>query len=81
MVFAESLQTDSIVDTTREQLQTIQETKTYPDAKIINDLKKRKLVTMQKIISFQVSRGAKYAKDFVKEETDLTADMLARSGL
>ena len=33
---------------------------------------------MQKVISFEVAKGPKYAKDFVKEETDLTADMLAR---
>lgn len=32
---------------------------------------------MQKIISFEVKKGPRFAKDFVKEETDLTADMLA----
>ena len=71
-------QMDSIVDTTREQLRTIERTRSYPDAKVINDLKKRKLLKMQKAITFEVSKGPKYARKFTKEETDLTADMLAR---
>lgn len=33
---------------------------------------------MQKDISFEFKKGPKFAKKFVKEETDLTADMLAR---
>jgi phenylalanyl-tRNA synthetase alpha chain len=40
-------------------------------------LKKRKLVKMQKVISFKVSKGPKFALEMIKEETDLTADMLA----
>ena len=74
----ERYQTDSIVDITREQLQNIGRTKTYPDTKVITDLKKRKLLKMQKAITFEVSKGPKYARAFVKEETDLTAEMLAR---
>lgn len=61
---------------TRDQLRTIQEKRTH-DAKIIADLKKRKLLKMQKIISFKIQKGPKYALEIVKEETDLTADMLA----
>ncbi|KAK0509301.1 hypothetical protein JMJ35_008672 [Cladonia borealis] len=68
---------DSITDTSREQLLVIQSTRTYPDAKVLNDLKKRKLVKMQKVISYKFSKGPKFAKEFVKEETDLTVDMLA----
>ena len=68
---------DSIKDDTREQLQIIQKTRTHWDPKIITDLKKRKLVKMQKVISFKVHKGLKYALEIVKEETDLTADMLA----
>lgn len=34
---------------------------------------------MQKVISYKFHKGPKYAREFVKEETDLTADMLARS--
>lgn len=33
---------------------------------------------MQKAITFKVSKGQKYAREFVKEETDMTVDMLAR---
>ena len=56
----------------------IQRTRSHPDAKVLGDLRKRKLITMQKVISFEVAKGPKYAKELVKEETDLTADMLAR---
>ena len=66
------------MDITREQLQTIQRTKSHPDNKVINDMKKRKLLKLQKAITFEVRKGPKFAKEFVKEETDLTADMLAR---
>lgn len=44
---------------------------------MLNDLKKRKLIKMQKIISFKASKGDKFALEIQKEETDLTADMLA----
>ena len=33
---------------------------------------------MQKFVSFEVRKGPKYAAEMVKEETDLTADMIAR---
>ncbi|BDD64221.1 hypothetical protein MAP00_009060 [Monascus purpureus] len=67
---------DSIVDETREQLQTIQRTQTLGDAKVVADLKKRKLITLQKVINFKISKGPKFAREFVKEQTDLTAEML-----
>ncbi|KAK4137254.1 hypothetical protein BT67DRAFT_371318 [Trichocladium antarcticum] len=67
---------DTINDVTRDQLRVIQEKRTH-DAKIITDLKKRKLLKMQKIISFRISKGPKFALEMVKEETDLTAEMLA----
>jgi phenylalanyl-tRNA synthetase alpha chain len=40
-------------------------------------LKKRKLVKMQKVIAYKIHKGPKFALEIVKEETDLTADMLA----
>ncbi|KAK3325861.1 tRNA synthetases class II core domain (F)-domain-containing protein [Apodospora peruviana] len=67
---------DSINDVTREQLRTIQEKRTH-EPKILAELKKRKLLKMQKIISFKISKGPKFALEMVKEETDLTAEMLA----
>ena len=66
------------MDITRDHLQIVQKTRSHPDSKVISDLKKRKLLKMQKVITFEVSKGPKYAREFVKEETDLTADMLAR---
>lgn len=68
--------TDKISDVTREQLQVIKDTKTH-DAKILTDLKKRKLLKMQKTFSFNIAKGPKFALEMVKEETDLTAEMLA----
>ncbi|CZR50520.1 probable phenylalanine-tRNA ligase beta chain [Phialocephala subalpina] len=68
---------DSIQDVTREQLQIISRTRTHPDPKVVTELKKRKLVKMQKVISYKIRKGPKFALQMVKEETDLTADMLA----
>ncbi|KAK3372523.1 phenylalanyl-tRNA synthetase subunit alpha [Podospora didyma] len=69
--------TDSIKDVTLEQVQTVKATRTHPDPKILAELKKRKLVRVQKIISFKISKGPKFALEIAKEETDLTADMIA----
>ncbi|KAJ6171832.1 hypothetical protein N7470_000899 [Penicillium chermesinum] len=41
-----------------------------------NLLTKRKLITLSKDIHFVISKGPKYAREFVKEETDLTFEML-----
>lgn len=71
------MQRDSITDETREQLQIIQNKHAHLDPRVVADLKKRKLVKMQKVISFKIYKGPKFALEMVKEETDLTADMLA----
>ena len=68
---------DSVKDTVREQLQKIQSTKTHPDRTVVADLRKRKLVTLQKQVTFKINKGPNFATEFAKEETDLTADMLA----
>ncbi|RKF54426.1 Phenylalanine--tRNA ligase alpha subunit [Erysiphe neolycopersici] len=68
---------DSIEDSTQSQLRLIRKTKTHPDSKVLADLKKRKLIKVQKDISFSIQKGPKFALEIVKEETDLTADMLA----
>lgn len=67
----------AITDTTRQQLQAIQRDRMYPDAKVVAELRKRKLVRLQKVISFRARKGDKFALEMVREETDLTADMLA----
>ncbi|CAI7624419.1 tRNA synthetases class II core domain (F)-domain-containing protein [Penicillium cosmopolitanum] len=68
---------ESIVDLTRETLLTVQRTNTLEDTKAIADLKRRKLITLSKAITFKITKGPKYAREFVKEETDLTFDMLS----
>ncbi|KAI1872900.1 uncharacterized protein JN550_003774 [Neoarthrinium moseri] len=68
---------DSITDTTRDQLRTIHETRTLSDAKVIADFKKRTLIKVQKVLSFKIQKGPKFALELVKEETDLTEEMLA----
>lgn len=68
---------DGVEDTVQKQLRTIQSTRTYPDKTVVADLRKRKLVTLQKVVTFRISRGPKFATQFVKEEADLTAEMLA----
>ncbi|KAJ5289904.1 uncharacterized protein N7443_010157 [Penicillium atrosanguineum] len=68
---------ESIVDETREQLLAIQKTKSCDDSKELADLKRRKLVSLSKDFSFVITKGPKYAREIAKEETDLTAEMLA----
>lgn len=72
------VQTDAIIDVSRDQLQMIQQTRGHPDPKVITDLRKRKLIAMQKVINFEFVKGPNFKVEFVKEETDLTADMLSR---
>ncbi|KAG6271065.1 hypothetical protein E4U49_004615 [Claviceps purpurea] len=68
---------ESVQDTTQEQMQTIQSTRSCPDAKMLADLKKRKLVRTQKIISFKIEKADKFALKIPEVATDLTADMIA----
>ena len=77
-VLAQPIQKDSITDTTCDQLRIIQETRTFKDPKVVAELKKRKLLTLQRVISFKVEKGPHFAAEMVKEETDLSADMLQR---
>ncbi|KAH3903066.1 probable Phenylalanine--tRNA ligase alpha subunit [Saccharomycodes ludwigii] len=44
--------------------------------KALNDLKKRKLITANKITDFHVVKGADFSTDLVKLETDLTSEMV-----
>lgn len=72
----EPLQTDNIQDASQEQLRIIQRTRNHPEPRVLIDLRKRKLITMQKVISFEIKKGPNYAAELVKEETDLTTDMI-----
>jgi len=69
--------TDHIDDAVQKQLRQIQMSKTLDDAKVVADFKKRKYVVDQKVVTFRISKGPHFATKFVKEETDLTAEMLA----
>lgn len=68
--------TDKVDDTTQRILQQAQETKTMPDAKMLADFKKRKLVATVKVITYTIEKGPKYSKHIPIESTELTADMI-----
>jgi phenylalanyl-tRNA synthetase alpha chain len=69
--------TATVTDHTAETLRQVEKTRTVDDAKLLADLRKRQLVRTIKVITYQVSKGPKYAKEMPVEVTDLTADMLA----
>jgi len=68
--------TDDVLDITRDQLRVVKDTRTHPDAKIVADLKKRKLVKTQKVISYTIQKGEEFALEIAKLETDLTEEMI-----
>lgn len=70
------LVTEEPKDTNRELLQGIKDTQSLSDAKLLAQLKKKKLVTVTKVITYTVTKGPKYAKEMPVEHTDLTADLL-----
>ncbi|CAG85765.1 DEHA2C01298p [Debaryomyces hansenii CBS767] len=63
-------------DTAVSQLKTIKETGTLDDKKELTELKKRKLVTLTKIVGFNVTKAAKFGLEIVTMETDITSDMI-----
>ncbi|KAK5773733.1 phenylalanine--tRNA ligase subunit alpha PWA37_005020 [Arxiozyma heterogenica] len=69
--------TSQLTDETKDQLIAIQNPANQLDAKTINDLKKRKLVTPRKETDFHVVKGPDFSLELTKLETDLTSDMIA----
>lgn len=63
-------------DTAVSQLKTIKETGTLDDKKELTELKKRKLITLTKIVGFSVTKAAKFGLEIVTLETDITSDMI-----
>lgn len=63
-------------DTVVTQLKEIEKTGSLPDKKELAELKKRKLVTMTKIIGYKVDKAAKFALTITNYETDITSDMI-----
>ena len=68
---------DKIEDTTRDDLKQIQENGTHTDANVLKELKKRKQLSMTKVITFSVQKGTQFSTTVSKLETDLTAEMIA----
>ncbi|AAS53887.1 AFR516Wp [Eremothecium gossypii ATCC 10895] len=67
----------AVVDETREQLLRVvkNETSGLGD-KLLNDLKKRKLILPKKETTFHVVKGADFSTELTKLETDITSDMV-----
>lgn len=63
-------------DTVVDQLKVIESTGSLPDKKELAELKKRKLITMTKIIGYKVEKGPKFALTITSYETDITSDMI-----
>lgn len=69
----DTLPEDSVV----EQLKTIKATGALTDKNQLTDLKKRKLITLTKIVGYRVAKGPQFALTITNYETDITADMVA----
>lgn len=64
-------------DTTAQELTEIKNSGTLANnEKELNDLKKRKLISKAKLISFEISKGPEFSLEIKKYETDLTIEML-----
>ncbi|KAI8909578.1 tRNA synthetases class II core domain (F)-domain-containing protein [Gorgonomyces haynaldii] len=66
---------DSVVDETKNVLLSIKQTGTGDD-KVLQQLKKRKLVVSQKRASYKVTKGYKFTTVIVEEATDISQEML-----
>lgn len=68
---------DTIVDETADLLSEVKNTgRLASSPALLTDLKKRKLVTPVKKVSFRVQQGPKFALELPKLETELTWDMI-----
>lgn len=71
-------QVDSLPkDIVLEELKQIKETGSLADKKELTELKKRKLITLTKIVGYKVEKAPKFALTITTYETDITADMIA----
>lgn len=66
------LPADSVV----EQLRTIKSSGTLADKKELAELKKRKLISLTKIVGYSVDKAEKFALSITNYETDITSDMI-----
>ncbi|KAI9336323.1 tRNA synthetases class II core domain (F)-domain-containing protein [Obelidium mucronatum] len=65
----------SVVDTTRQDLESIRSGNILAD-KVMADYKKRKLIDKKKTSSYRVEKGDKFTLTLAKEETDITQEMI-----
>ncbi|GMM49927.1 phenylalanine--tRNA ligase subunit alpha [Starmerella bacillaris] len=64
------------VDTTSDELKIVEQTGSLENQKVLDELKKRKLVTKNKVWWFKINKGPEFALVVPKYETDLTVEML-----
>ncbi|KAI8806829.1 tRNA synthetases class II core domain (F)-domain-containing protein [Cladochytrium replicatum] len=67
---------DSVADQVQADLINIQETGAFEDARALQDYKRRKLVSAEKITSYSVQKGERFTTNVQKEATEITAEML-----
>ncbi|KAI9097188.1 tRNA synthetases class II core domain (F)-domain-containing protein [Phlyctochytrium arcticum] len=67
---------NTIVDESQNLLRAIREEGSHKDDKVVKDLKKQKHITTTKSLSYRVTKGEKFTTKLVKEETDITDEML-----
>lgn len=63
-------------DVVAKQLQTIKETGTLADKKELAELKKRKLITVTKVVGYKVEKAELFGLEIKTYETDITSDMI-----
>lgn len=68
--------TDAPADVVVEQLKEIKQTGLLADKKELAELKKRKLITLTKIVAYNVTKAEKFALTIKNLETDITSDMI-----
>ncbi|KAI0121273.1 phenylalanyl-tRNA synthetase alpha chain [Xylariales sp. AK1849] len=66
-----------IHDAVREQLLSVKTSRALPDRKVLDELKKRKLIRIERLTDFKIDKGPRFALQIPDEATDLTAEMLA----
>ncbi|EGV61245.1 hypothetical protein CANTEDRAFT_116803 [Yamadazyma tenuis ATCC 10573] len=70
-----SLPEDSVV----QNLQIIKKSGTLEDKKELTELKKRKLITLNKIVGYKITKTDKFSVEIVSLETDITSEMITNN--
>lgn len=63
-------------DSVLEDLKTIQSSGTLSDSKKLNELKKRKLISLTKNYHFQISKAKNFGLKIIEYQTDITSEMI-----